>query len=358
MSTTGQTVTTRIQHRRGTTAEWNFNGGSVILGRGEYGIEFYDNSSPFAGLEVGFKVGDGVTPWSQLLYHRPDPGIKANGRAQRDLSVFGNIGQQGTARDFATLADAVDAILHPYVPPTISLGADRQGTYEVGKVIDPITLDLFLNGQGSFPVRQRTIYRVDNGAIIQQENSATGFAPGSHMYGTVNGLTLPKPGTVQYQGNATNTRPGANDTVYSNQVNYGFQYPVFFGYANNSVFNTLNDSDLRDFILKGFAPGSVTNANGITTRLAGNRYMEINASPLNQYLLVAYPKEMGTLTDLTQYVGSTASPQFGNYQGPKEIVFSQVNGSAFGGAWANIPYYIYQKKDATGNGTPMKYISQ
>ena len=48
-----------IQHRRGTTADWERNK-DIVLERGEIGIQFCDDSS------VILKVGDGLTTYEHL----------------------------------------------------------------------------------------------------------------------------------------------------------------------------------------------------------------------------------------------------------------------------------------------------
>jgi hypothetical protein len=49
--------------RRGTAAQWNSVGNSVVLQNGEIGVNTTDNR---------FKIGDGETVWNNLEYHYPD----------------------------------------------------------------------------------------------------------------------------------------------------------------------------------------------------------------------------------------------------------------------------------------------
>lgn len=352
-TTSGQTLNTRIQLRRGTTSQWNANGANVILGRGEIGAEYYDTDNPLAGLEVGFKVGDGVSHWFQLFYHRADTGIQANGRAQRDLSVFGNITQQGNARNFTTLSEAVDAILHPYVPPTISLnGAPGSGSlFEVGHVINQAVLTLNIGGSGSFPLNLKAINRLP-GTLIASESNGGIALTNSPLVGTENNVTLSSQGAISYQGRVTNTRQ-PNDTVLSNAVDYNFQYPVFYGYSTTNAM-ALSDAATQSFLLGGYAPGSSTNSNGIYSSLQG-KSLTIIANPRLQYLIIAFPVALQPLTQLKQYIGgSPVSDQFDNLD-RKIVDFTQSASSPTSGAWTNVPYYVYMKRDVTGYGTNVEY---
>lgn len=54
----------RIKQRRGTTTEWE-SAASVVLENGEVGVE-YNPSNP---NEQKFKIGDGVSKWSELQYY-------------------------------------------------------------------------------------------------------------------------------------------------------------------------------------------------------------------------------------------------------------------------------------------------
>ena len=56
-------MTVRMLQRRGTAAQWNGVGGTVVLQSGEVGVNTTDNS---------FKIGDGSSVWTDLEYHYPD----------------------------------------------------------------------------------------------------------------------------------------------------------------------------------------------------------------------------------------------------------------------------------------------
>lgn len=69
-------IKSRINLRNDSTANWLANG-SVILLKGEVGIEFLESG------KTKIKIGDGVTPWSQLKYFNGGTSIDAI-----DNSVF------------------------------------------------------------------------------------------------------------------------------------------------------------------------------------------------------------------------------------------------------------------------------
>ena len=56
-------MTVRMLQRRGTANQWDSVGNSVVLQKGEIGVNITDNS---------FKIGDGETVWNNLEYHYPD----------------------------------------------------------------------------------------------------------------------------------------------------------------------------------------------------------------------------------------------------------------------------------------------
>lgn len=60
------TLKTQILLRNDTTANWTAVEDSVVLGKGEVGIEFMD------GGKVNFKIGDGTKTWSELGYYMSD----------------------------------------------------------------------------------------------------------------------------------------------------------------------------------------------------------------------------------------------------------------------------------------------
>ena len=87
-------MSTRIQLRRGTPAEWAMVANSVILAAGEMGLEM----NP-ATLEVRYKVGDGVRVWSALPYGlRGEKGDK------------GDKGDSGTAHVLPTQGKPSNAV--------------------------------------------------------------------------------------------------------------------------------------------------------------------------------------------------------------------------------------------------------
>lgn len=350
--------------RRDSTTGWLTNQ-NVVLGRGEFASEYYDNNvgvyGALAGTEVGFKIGDGVRRWRDLPYHRQDPGINPNGRAQRDLSVFGRIGQAGTARSFTTIWEAVDAILHPYVPPTISLSGTSQGDNEIGYLIPSVTLTLDVSSSGSFPLREKTIYdAVINSDLQSVVGNPTTNASISHLINNLGANTTTAVSTRSFGGRVVNTRvsPG-NETVYSNNIGYSFYHPIVYGFTTQDI-RTLDNARMSSFLFGGFN-GGFTNANRMTQFLSGGNGKQITfTGTVNaEHVIYAYPQYLGPL------VLDANNPRF--YQvaainGPIladctriDAVLTQQTGGPYGGAWVNIPYYIYYKNSVTGSGGPLTF---
>ncbi len=93
-----------FQARRDTAANWNTN--NPVLCDGEFGIVTDSDN------ENWLKVGDGVTPWKQLLFKKGPTGAKGDKGDKGDTGATGAKGEQGNKGDKGDKGDRGDAFTY------------------------------------------------------------------------------------------------------------------------------------------------------------------------------------------------------------------------------------------------------
>lgn len=335
----------RIQLRRGDITEWVNN--DIVLARGEPAIELYPNDASLYGVRAGkpklSKVGDDVTPYSQLPYQLFYYPITRNNRPQRNLNEFATLVQPGGERE--TIPDyfeLLDKLLHPYAPPRLQLSGTPPFFLEVGQELG-IVLTLFNIVQGSFPLRDKRIVDIDSNLVIQAVTAAVGaFINTAQIQGSPT-VTRNTAGSRNYRGSVTDTKPDGNVTVESNIVSYQFKHPIFFGVTSvlPATVDGFSDAQMSSFLLGSDFAQNLNDLN-----------QEHICVPNTQFIYYAFPAALGDISIVNQ-LGVPGNIRNTSFRQLNKNITKAGTGAA--PKWANVPYKILGTVNPTGNGSTTKF---
>ena len=269
------------------------------------------------------KVGDGVTAYNSLKYIVDMDEISGEMTCSGTATVTVGGVTAGTSIEGQSVVDIMEALLSPYVAPTVSAtGAPNGGTFENG-VTQTIT-----------QVTVRIVKGARNIELVELKNGQTSLGTKSSAdLSTINALSQGQAGDIVFTGlsvavSGVNTRLTAEVTdtekVTSAQTgSFTWVYPFFYG-ATNNLASAVTSSEITAATKNVSAKGQKTFA--FTTN--DNRPF------------IAYPQSYGALSKITDSSGVT---DYTNAFGTP----STVEVTSGDPSWGPVNYYVYVGQAAT-----------
>jgi hypothetical protein len=261
-------MTTQIQVRRDTTANWN--GSTVTLAEGEIGLEM--ETSPANGSKVnGFKIGDGATVWASLEYatlvfEHPNTVVDVD----NNTLYLKGAPSQNTSKIFLIEGNGGDVLFSVKNDGTILLNEDGTGAVDFGGGYGStgITIDSAGNLEADTSIEVGLVDTGDTEGVKIQKLSSSGkisihaLAAGASsttafelIHGTTQRMTIKLDGDINSAATVAAVALQAGTTVTANTAVLGG------GYGSSGISTTATGNLSMNGAL--VVDGSVTATGGI-----------------------------------------------------------------------------------------------